>query len=312
MKLTPLDIRHKEFRRAVRGYSDEDVDFFLDEVADEFERVFQQNIELQERIERLEQQVQQYESLRETLQNTLVSAQQQADETKANAHKEAELILKDAELKGRDLVNQSYTDKQKVQQALIQLRQIEEDFRFKFRSLLEAHLNLLTEDEASGERSEFQGLVEQVERDLGEEGASAQSAPQAPSVRPPAGEPEATPSFLREGEFRDLDPDVAPSVPTVLSGPAAPADSSPPPDEEEEAPAPAPAPEAGPEDSAEPEPLEPFDPDRTAEGPAEEESGENGTGRRDSGVRRFLFGKKEQDEEPEDFFAREESREFEW
>jgi len=310
MKLTPLDIRHKEFRRAVRGYSDEDVDVFLDEVADEFERVFQQNIELQERIERLEQQVQQYESLRETLQNTLVSAQQQADETKANAHKEAELILKDAELKGRDLVNQSYSDKQKVQQALIQLRQIEEDFRFKFRSLLEAHLNLLTEDEASGERSEFQGLVAQVERDLGEEGFSAQPAPQAA----PAGERETTPSFLREGEYLDLDSDVAPPVPTAPAASNAPSAEEA--EEAEEAEAVVPvadaSPEASSEDSTEPEPLEPFDPDKTAEDPANEESGENGTGRRESGVRRFLFGKKEQDEEPEDFFAREESREFEW
>ncbi|HZJ02682.1 MAG TPA: DivIVA domain-containing protein [Thermoleophilia bacterium] len=300
MKLTPLDIRHKEFRRAVRGYSDEDVDVFLDEVADEFERVFQQNIELQDRLERLEQQVQQYESLRETLQNTLVSAQQQADETKANAHKEAELILKDAELKGRDLVNQSYTDKQRVQQALIQLRQIEEDFRFKFRSLLEAHLSLLTEDEASGERGEFQRLVTQVDRDLGEGGVSAQAKRQAP----PAGEREATPSFLREGEFGELDSD------TASPAPAAPTGSNPPSEEEDEAVLP--LPEAGPEDSAEPEPLEPFDPEKTAEGPADEESGENGTDHRESGVRRFLFGKKEEDEEPEDFFAREESREFEW
>ncbi len=300
MKLTPLDIRHKEFRRAVRGYSDEDVDVFLDEVADEFERVFQQNVELQDRLERLEQQVQQYESLRETLQNTLVSAQQQADETKANAHKEAELILKDAELKGRDLVNQSYTDKQKVQQALIQLRQIEEDFRFKFRSLLEAHLNLLTEDETSGERGEFQRLVAQVERDVGEGGVSAQAKRQ-PS---PAGNRDATPSFLREREFSALDSDAASPVPPAPTG------SNPPSEEEGEAVLP--LPEAGPEDSAESEPLEPFDPEKTAEGLADEESDENGTGRRESGVRRFLFGKKEQDEEPEDFFAREESREFEW
>ena len=71
MKLTPLDIRHKEFRRAMRGYSDEEVDVFLDEIADEFERLFQENIDAQERIQRLEEQLAQYEGLKETLQKTL-------------------------------------------------------------------------------------------------------------------------------------------------------------------------------------------------------------------------------------------------
>ena len=46
MKLTPLDIRHKEFKRGMRGYVDGEVDEFLDEVADEFERLFKENIEL--------------------------------------------------------------------------------------------------------------------------------------------------------------------------------------------------------------------------------------------------------------------------
>lgn len=169
MKLTPLDIRHKEFRRAVRGYSDEEVDVFLDEVADEFERLFQENIDARERIEQLEEHLAQYEGLKETLQQTLISAQQQAEEMKSNARKEAELILKDAGLKARDIVNESYQEKQSVQQSLTQLKQVEEDFRFKFRSLLEAHINLLSEDEGSEERRKFEGTVSEVEGEMEEE-----------------------------------------------------------------------------------------------------------------------------------------------
>ncbi|MHB1002917.1 MAG: DivIVA domain-containing protein, partial [Thermoleophilia bacterium] len=45
MKLTPLDIRHKEFTRAMRGYKDLEVDEYLDEIVDEFERIFNQNNE---------------------------------------------------------------------------------------------------------------------------------------------------------------------------------------------------------------------------------------------------------------------------
>lgn len=169
MKLTPLDIRHKEFRRAMRGYSDEEVDVFLDEVADEFERFFEENADLRERVEQLLEQVRQYESLKETLQKTLVSAQQQSDEMRANARKEAELIIKDSEIKGRDLLGESYAEKQRVQQSLIVLKQVEEDFRFKFRSLLEAHINLLAEDAASEERRTFSHFVSSVETESQEQ-----------------------------------------------------------------------------------------------------------------------------------------------
>jgi cell division initiation protein len=145
VKVTPLDIRRKEFKRSVRGYSDEEVDLFLDEVADEFERLFQENAALQEKVQRLEEQAGGNNQLRDALEKTLVSAQLHADETRANARKESELILRDAELKARAIVADSYAETQRVQQALIQLKRLEEDFRFKFRSLLEGHLKLLDE-----------------------------------------------------------------------------------------------------------------------------------------------------------------------
>src|SRR5450756_1463167 len=84
MKLTPLDVRHKEFKRGMRGYADVEVDEFLDGVADEFERVFKDNIDLGERVEALESQVLGYKRIEETLQKTLVSAQASADELKQN------------------------------------------------------------------------------------------------------------------------------------------------------------------------------------------------------------------------------------
>jgi cell division initiation protein len=145
VKVTPLDIRRKEFKRSMRGYSDEEVDVFLDDVADEFERLFQENIELSDRLQRLEEQIAGHVQMKDALEKTLISAQLQSDEMKANARKESELILQEAELKARGIVNESYSETQRVQQALIQLKHLEEDFRFKFRSLLEGHLKLLNE-----------------------------------------------------------------------------------------------------------------------------------------------------------------------
>ena len=122
MKLTPLDIRHKEFKRAMRGYADVEVDEFLDEVADEFERVFKENIDLRDRLEGLEEQVSNYRRMEETLQKTLITAQASADELKQSSTKEAQLIVHEAELQARQLVNEAYTERQGVEQATARLR----------------------------------------------------------------------------------------------------------------------------------------------------------------------------------------------
>jgi cell division initiation protein len=282
MKLTPLDIRHKEFRRAVRGYSDEEVDVFLDEVADEFERLFQDNIELRERQRQLEDQVAQYESIKETLNKTLVSAQQQADETRTNAHKEADLVLRDAELKGRGIINEAYGEKQKVQQSLIQLRQAEEDFRFKFRSLLEAHLNLLAEDEASEDRRGFRGLVAEVEGDLEPTGDDDDSTGEQPAEGLPGSSDDPARSSAVEPAVPGTGGGAA--VGAALSSSGLVLDD----------------PNGGDDHGDHPPRYVTID-----EGAAAADDPEAG-----APIKRFIFGKRERDDE--DFFEPDGGRDFEW
>jgi len=180
----------------MRGYADEEVDLFLDEVADDFERLLQENVELQERIRRLDEQVAANAQLRDALEKTLVTAQFQADQTIANAHKEGELILRDSELKARGIVSESYAEIQRVQQALIQLKHLEEDFRYKFRSLLEGHLRLL--DEApigmdAGQPVAVQTPPVPVEENLFEIPTSVDEVPEFPVAAAAAGEPKPEP-----------------------------------------------------------------------------------------------------------------------
>lgn len=167
MKVTPLDIRRKEFKRSMRGYADEEVDIFLDEVADEFERLYQENAEMHDRLQRLEEQIAGHAQIKDALEKTLISAQLQSDEMKLNARKEGELILQEAELKARQIVNESYSETQRVQQTLVQLKHLEEDFRFKFRSLLEGHLKLLNDAAIvapSAQASAVEGSKSSVEK----------------------------------------------------------------------------------------------------------------------------------------------------
>ena len=184
MKLTPLDIRHKEFKRGMRGYADVEVDEFLDEVADEYERLFKENIDLSERVETLEGQVGGYRRIEETLQKTLVSAQASAEEVKLNATKEAQLILHEAELKARQLVNDSYSEKQAIDQSMAKLKSADQDFRFRFRQLLEGYLKQLEETPAVAEEvagagtahEEFARHAEAIKAAIEREGQSSSAA----------------------------------------------------------------------------------------------------------------------------------------
>lgn len=142
MKLTPLDIHHKEFHRAIRGYNEEEVDKFLDEVAEEFERVFKESIELKEQLEKVKQELDGYLGMEKTLQNTLLTAQKSAEDVTVHAKKEAELIMRDAELKAKEVVQEAYDLKRKYEATLSHLKQAEEDFRNKFKSMLESYMRI--------------------------------------------------------------------------------------------------------------------------------------------------------------------------
>ncbi len=197
MKLTPLDIRHKEFKRGMRGYADVEVDEFLDEVADEYERIFKENIDLQDRVEALEEKVAGYKRIEDTLQKTLINAQASAEEQKQNASKQAQLILQDAELKARQMVNEAYSERQAIEQGLAKLRSAEEDFRFKFKSMIEGYLRQLQDTpeatapaQAADPMTDFTRHAEAIKEAIARESAAPEPGV-APAHEPerPAAEP---------------------------------------------------------------------------------------------------------------------------
>jgi cell division initiation protein len=145
MKLTPLDIHHKEFGHSLRGYNEEQVDQFLDEVADEFERLFKENIDQAERLEAANERVRSYQAIEATLNNTMVAAQQSAEAIVAKAGQESETMLRDAELKSKELIHSALQKRQVVANELIRIKQAEEDFRARYRGLLESQMGSISE-----------------------------------------------------------------------------------------------------------------------------------------------------------------------
>ena len=142
--ITPLDIENKTFgKQAINGYSTQEVHEFMAELLQDYERIYKENKEYREKIETLNQGLQHYKSIEDTLQNALVVAQGTAETVKANARVEADNILKEAELSARKSVDEIG---QRVLEKQLKLEETEKQFnvyKAKMEALLISQLELL-------------------------------------------------------------------------------------------------------------------------------------------------------------------------
>lgn len=68
MKLTPMDINNKEFKRALRGYCADEVDEFLDQIVENYEELYKENANMKEKITNLNEKVEHYSKIEATIQ----------------------------------------------------------------------------------------------------------------------------------------------------------------------------------------------------------------------------------------------------
>jgi cell division initiation protein len=186
MKLTPLDIHHKEFRLALRGYNQEEVDSFLDEVADEFERLFKENIDLSEKLDAANEKVRSYAEIEKTLHNTMLAAQRSSEDIAAKAEKDAELLMRDAEIKAKELVQGALSEKQKTQSEFMRIKAAEDDFRLRFRGVLEEYMRGLHAVPIEADVAALVGIVEAKAQDPKVPAEDAAGKPVASPVSEPA------------------------------------------------------------------------------------------------------------------------------
>lgn len=157
MALTPLDIHNKEFSRSFRGYDEDQVNEFLDQVIKDYESLIRENKELQNQLAAIQERLDHFANIEETLSKTIIIAQEAADEVKNNAKKEAQLIIKEAEKNADRIINESLTKARKVSVEIEELKKQASIYRTRFRTLIEAQLELLSkEDWSSLERVEIE------------------------------------------------------------------------------------------------------------------------------------------------------------
>ncbi len=143
MAIRPQDVRRKEFKSGFRGYDANEVDDFLDEVADAFERVFSENQRLSEEVTALRGRLEQFEDLEDSIRSALVHAEQAARDLRQNANKEAELILRDAQERSHRILADSSSRLERVQESYEALRQAKQEFANDFRHLIKSYVAVL-------------------------------------------------------------------------------------------------------------------------------------------------------------------------
>ncbi len=143
MSLTPVEIRHVRIGRRPLGYQRPGVDRLLDDIASSYEDVWRDRADLRDEIERLEVELRRQREIEEALRNTLLSAERMADELRARAHQEADLIVEEARAKAREIAASAEAEEQRVRDEIRRLRALEADVRAEFRAFLASALERL-------------------------------------------------------------------------------------------------------------------------------------------------------------------------
>lgn len=163
--LTPLDIHNKEFKRAIRGYDINEVDDFLDEVIKDYEQIYKENLNLKEQIEEFKDDLARYRDLEDTLHNTLVLAQQTAEDVRKNAEKEAELILANARHKGETIITEAKDKVIDLQNEHRDLQKKLYQFKAQYKGFLMAQLELIEEENYKSSNGELTKEVVGIKRE---------------------------------------------------------------------------------------------------------------------------------------------------
>lgn len=138
--LTPIDIRAQEFRRATFGYDRAGVEDFRARVADEMERLLRERMMLEERVQNLREQLRAFREREKALNDALVAAQQLRSDTEASAHKEADLIIREARQKADDVLASARESELSIRRDTEASQRHFTAYLASFRALLERYL----------------------------------------------------------------------------------------------------------------------------------------------------------------------------
>lgn len=143
MKFTPFGIRSQEFNRTVRGYDREEVKAFLEKLSDEFERMQSENDRFKIELEKLDEQLKDFKKIEKNLQTALLSATENSTKAVESTKKQTALIVKEAELKAAQIVENAKEAANKTRDSVLKLREEKKLLLARIKAMIETQASLL-------------------------------------------------------------------------------------------------------------------------------------------------------------------------
>lgn len=141
--LTPVDIENKTFERSFRGYNYDEVDNFIDLVMNDYETLYTENNELKKEIAQLRGSLKEFNTMKETLQNSIILAQSTSDGVKKNAEEKASTVVKEAELKAANVIKGANDEVTKLKASYDSLKMEVESYKSSIRGMCNGLMEML-------------------------------------------------------------------------------------------------------------------------------------------------------------------------
>jgi cell division initiation protein len=148
MSLSPAELRHTRPRRRILGYRVSEVDQIMIDATSAYEHVWRDRADLEDRVHELEMSLGELRDTESAMRDALVTAQRTADDVRAQANRDAELIVREAEARAREIIHKTYAEREQVRREIERLRADEGQFRTRLRSLLGSTMQSVRDHEA--------------------------------------------------------------------------------------------------------------------------------------------------------------------
>lgn len=143
MRFTPLNIKRQEFKTSMRGYDKEEVQDFLDQAASDMEELIKENDALKKEVEDNREKLSEYKRIEKNLQDTLLKAQENSSRAAESAKKQTSLMIKEAEVKASQIIEQARQQANELRGSLVSLREERDLILAKLKAIINTQSNLL-------------------------------------------------------------------------------------------------------------------------------------------------------------------------
>lgn len=165
MKMTSMDIMSREFKRNMRGYNMDEVDDFLEKVAEDYEALYKENAILKEKMDVFQDKLDHYSKMESTIQSTLLLAQNAAEQAKQSSQNEAELILKNANESAKKIIDKAHLGVLNINDEFDRTKQEFAKFRSKFRNFMVTQMEMFEALEKDFDKNySISSVIPEIER----------------------------------------------------------------------------------------------------------------------------------------------------